>query len=327
VIGAAAIAKQHVIPALQRGRYASVVALASRDARRADTTAAQLGIGAAYGSYEALLADPNVDAVYIPLPNHLHVPWSIRALEAGKHVLCEKPIALSAQEAMTLVDAASAHPRLKVMEAFMYRFHPQWQRARALVETGAIGDVRAVHTWFSYFNDDPANVRNSVAAGGGALMDIGCYGVSVARFIFGREPTAVSAARDVDPRFGTDRLTAAVLTFGPAIGTFTCATQLIRHQRVDIVGTTGRIEIAVPFNPPADRPSRIWVQGHAAGGPEEIVLEPCNQYTIQGDLFSAAIMNDSDVPTPMTDAVANMSAIDAVTQSATRGAPTSVQTC
>ncbi len=317
VLGAAGIATKQVIPAMQRGRCTRVTAIASRDPARAEAVASQLDIARAHGSYEALLRDPDVDAVYVPLPNHLHVPWSIRALEAGKHVLCEKPVGMNAGEARQLEAAAAARPRLKVMEAFMYRFHPQWQRARALVREGAIGDVRAIHTWFSYHNVDPLNIRNMTEAGGGALMDIGCYGISVARFIFGLEPRRISAVSDVDARFGTDRQTAATLDFDGAAATFTCATQLARHQRVEIVGTGGRIEIAVPFNPPADRPGRILVERR--GATEEIAFEVCNQYTIQGDLFSRAALTGGDVPTPLADAVANMHAIDAVRESAACG--------
>ena len=311
---------------MQRGRHSRVTAIASRDRARAKAVAADLGVATAYGSYEDLLADPDVDAVYIPLPNHLHVPWSIRALDAGKHVLCEKPIGMSAGEAETLARAAAACPHLVVMEAFMYRFHPQWQRALELAGrdgAGAIGDVRAVHTWFTYFNDDARNIRNQKDAGGGALMDIGCYGISIARHVFGREPRRIAALSEIDPQFGTDRLTSATLEFDGAIGAFTCATQLARHQRVDILGTDGRIEIEVPMNAPPDRPSRIRLQrGGGRGAPaeiEEIVFPPCNQYTLQGDAFSLAVLAGSGAPTPLDDAVANMRAIDAVKMSAERG--------
>jgi predicted dehydrogenase len=240
-------------------------------------------------------------------------------------VLCEKPIALTAAEAGTLVAAAAQHPRLKVMEAFMYRVHPQWQRAHELVAAGEIGEVGAVHTLFSYFNDDPRNIRNRLDAAGGALMDIGCYGISAARFVLGREPGYVTSVSDRDARFGTDRLTAAVMNFGRATATFTCATQLMRHQRVDILGASGRIEIEIPFNPPIDRACRIWLhRGHEA---REITFESCNQYTIQGDLFSRAILDDADVPTPIADAVANMEVLDAVRQGAVSGALVAVRPC
>jgi len=285
----------------------------------------QFGIDRAYGSYEDLLADPDVDAIYIPLPNHLHLPWSLRTIEAGKHVLCEKPIGLTAADAERLADAASRNPRLKVMEAFMYRFHPQWRRARALVAEGAIGEVHAVQTWFSYFNDDPLNVRNMKDAGGGALMDIGCYGVSVARFITGREPRRATAVSQMDPRFGTDRLTAATLDFGDAVAAFTCATQLARHQRVDIGGSNGTIEIEAPFNPPIDR--RCTIVLRRGDRVEPIPLERANHYEQQIDAFSSAILADQAVPTPLSDAVANMRVIDAVRDSAAAGGWVDVPAC
>jgi predicted dehydrogenase len=310
VLSTAGIGTRHVIPAMQRGTHSTVSAIASRDLARAQLVAAKFGIAAAHGSYEALLADRDVDAVYIPLPNHLHVPWSVRALDAGKHVLCEKPIGLDAAEAGVLAAAAARHRSLKVMEAFMYRLHPQWERAHALVTGGAIGEVRAVQTAFAYFNVDPQNVRNQKDIGGGALMDIGCYGVSLSRFLFGREPVRAFGVSDVDPRFGTDRLTTAILDFGGGVGTFTCSTQLAPHQRVEILGADGRIDIDVPFNAPPDRPSRLWLT--RGGNREEVIFDPCNQYTIQGDRFSLAVLHDTPVPTPIADAVANMRVIDAI---------------
>jgi predicted dehydrogenase len=314
VLGAARIAVRQVIPAIQACGHGRVDAIASRDLGAAQRAAAQFDIGRACGSYDALVADPAIDAIYIPLPNHLHVPWSLRALEAGKHVLCEKPIGLTTAEARQLADAAARLPRLKVMEAFMYRFHPQWQRAKELAGSGAIGEVRAIHTWFSFFNADPLNVRNMKDIGGGALMDIGCYGISVARFITGREPRRVSARSDIDPNFGIDRLTTAVLDFGEAVGSFTCATQLGRHQRVDIGGSEGTIEIEIPFNPPVDRRCTIVLrQGDRV---EPIVLERANHYERQIAAFARSIEADQPVPTPLSDAVANMQVIDAVRESA-----------
>jgi predicted dehydrogenase len=318
VLGVASIAVRQVVPAIKASRHGVVTAIASRDAERARVNAAKLGVDAWCGSYDELLQRADVDAVYVPLPNHLHVPWSIRALEAGKHVLCEKPIALNAPEARALDDAARAHSGLKVMEAFMYRFHPQWVRAQSLVRDGAIGPIGTVQTFFSYFNDDAANVRNIAQMGGGALMDIGCYGISLSRFLFGREPVRVLGHMEFDPRFGTDRLTSAVLDFGGGSGTFTCATQLARHQRVNIVGARGRIEIEIPFNAPGDRRCHLYLQ--RGDETEEITFEPCNQYTVQADRFALAVLNDSPVPTPLDDAVRNMCVIDAVAKSARTGA-------
>ncbi|MES1259138.1 MAG: Gfo/Idh/MocA family oxidoreductase, partial [Gemmatimonadota bacterium] len=230
VLGTASIATRKMIPALQAAGNGELVAIASRDLAAAERAAASSGISQAFGSYQALLDDPDVDAIYIPLPNHLHVEWSIRALEAGKHVLCEKPIGLNALEARTLLEATRKHPQLKVGEAFMYRCHPRWDLVRTLVNEGAIGALRAVHTVFSYDNHDPANIRNVAAMGGGAWLDIGCYGVSVARWLYIAEPISVRGAQDVDPLFGTARQTTALLEFVGGTAAVMCATQLAPHQ-------------------------------------------------------------------------------------------------
>lgn len=314
ILGSAKIAERQVIPGLQLAESCVVTAIASRDRARAEAVAGRLGIPAALGSYEELLARDDVDAVYIPLPNHLHVPWAIRSLARGKHVLCEKPIAMSAAEARQLSDASRARPELKVMEAFMYRFHPQWIRARGLVADGRIGALRAVDTIFSYSNADPRNIRNQPEMGGGALMDIGCYGVSVARFLFDAEPTRVMGTMQHDPRFHTDRLTSAILEFDEGVATFTCGTQLAPFQRVQVMGSTGRLEIEIPFNAPADRPCRLWLQ--AGTSVEEIVVDSCNQYTAQGERFARSVLEGSAAPIPLGDAVANMDVIDAVVESA-----------
>ncbi len=320
VLSPANIGVEKVLPAMQRGEACEIVGVASRELSRAQAAADRLGIPRAYGSYEELLADPAIDAVYNPLPNQLHVPWSIKALQAGKHVLCEKPIALDAAEARRLADEAGRHPHLKVMEAFMYRFHPQWQRARQIVADGGIGELRTIQSFFSYYLDDPDNIRNRVDSGGGALMDIGCYTISLSRFIFDDEPKRVLGAMEYDPRFGTDRLTSGVLDFERGTATFTCATRLAPYQRVNIFGTEGRVEIEIPFNAPPDRPCRIWRYQRAGDTTEEIIFDIRDQYTIQGDLFSCAILDDTAVPTPISDAVANMRVIDAVVRSAKEGA-------
>ena len=317
VLSTAHIGTGTVIPAMQQGVYCEVAAIASRDRARGQSVAQQLGIPRSYGSYEELLADPNIDAVYIPLPNHLHVPWSIKALEAGKHVLCEKPIAPTAAEAQKLVDAAKQYPNLKIMEAFMYRFHPQWQQARQLVRDGSIGTLRTVQSFFSYYNDDPHNIRNIAEVGGGGMLDIGCYNVSLSRFIFGAEPQRVSAIVEYDPQLNTDRLDSGILDFGNGTSTFTCSTQLTPYQRVNIFGTEGRIEIEIPFNAPTTRPCKMWYQhGNTI---DEILLDTCNQYTLQGDMFAQAVLNNTPVPTPLEDAIANMRVIDAVIRSSKSG--------
>jgi predicted dehydrogenase len=314
VLSTADIGLSKVLPAMQQGQHCHIAGIASRSLAKAEAAAQRLGIPKAYGSYEELLEDAAIEAVYIPLPNHLHVPWSLKAMDAGKHVLCEKPIGLTSAEGQQLLDAADKVPHLKVMEAFMYRHHPQWQAARRLVVDGEIGELRTIQTFFAYYLTDPTNIRNIAEVGGGALMDIGCYCISLSRFIFGAEPQRVMGTIETDPRFRTDRLTSGMLEFEGGTSTFTCATQLEPYQRVNIVGTEGRIEIEIPFNAPPDRPCKIWLQ--QAEKVEEIVFDICDQYTIQGDLFSLAILNDTAVPTPLEDAVANMQVIEAIVRSA-----------
>ena len=318
VLGTAKIARQKVIPALQRSQHAEVVALASRSAERAERTARTLGVPSALGSYEALLESDAVEAVYIPLPNHLHVPWTLRALKAGKHVLCEKPLGMNAEETRQVAEEARQHPRLKVMEAFMYRHHPQWQRARALVEEGLLGPLRSVESTFSYYKSDPDNIRNRPEMGGGALMDIGCYCISAARFLFGRAPERVMGAVDADPKLQIDRRTSAVLDFGDGVSTFTCATQMAAHQRVSLFGERGKLVLPVPFTPPPDAAARLLLI--TDGETDELAFDAVDQYTLQGDLFSKAALTDTDVPTPIEDAVENMRVMDALVRSAERDA-------
>jgi predicted dehydrogenase len=314
ILSTARIGTEKVIPAMQQCKFGEVVAISSRSKESADAVAARLGIPIVHGSYESLLADENVDAVYNPLPTHLHVPWSIKALEAGKHVLCEKPIGLTSAEGQLLVDAGKKHPPLKLMEAFMYRHHPQWQKAKALVMEGQIGELRSIQSSFSYFNDNPADIRNQAEIGGGGLMDIGCYNISLSRFLFDAEPDRVLGHVEYDPRLETDRMASVILDFSRGTSSFTCSTQLTPYQRVHIFGTEGRVEIEIPFNAPPDQPCRIWHQ-RGRESIQEITFETCNQYTIQGDLFAQAILNDTPVPTPIEDAVANMKVIEAVLKS------------
>jgi predicted dehydrogenase len=321
VLGVAKIATEKVIPAMQRGEASEIAAIASRDLGKAKAAADKLGIARAFGSYEELLADGDIEAIYNPLPNDLHVPWTVRALKAGKHVLCEKPIALTADEARALLAARESSGNL-VAEAFMVRFHPQWRRAKELVASGAIGEVRAIQSFFGYRLLDPENLRNR-AIGGGALYDIGCYAILTARYIFGAEPVRVAAAIDRDPNFKTDRLTSAIVEFpGSRHLTFTVATQLSPHQRVTIVGDAGRIEIMIPFNAPPDRPTEIAIDTGADlfGGGRKVEQFPvCDQYTLQGDAFSRAIVEGRPLEFPLEDAIANMRVIDAVFRSAERG--------
>ena len=321
VLGAADIGLKRVIPGMQRGEVARVDAIASRDLAKAKAAASTHGIAKAYGSYEELLADPAIEAIYNPLPNELHVAWTVRALDAGKHVLCEKPIALNADEAKALV-AARARTGKLVAEAFMVRHHPQWRRAREIARSGAIGEARAIQTFFAYRLLDADNIRNK-PPGGGALYDIGCYAILTARFVFGAEPTRVVASLDVDAKFGTDRLASALIEFpGGRHLTFTCATQIQDYQRVTIVGEAGRVEVAVPFNALIDRPMRITIDSGVdlVGGGAKIEEFPtCDQYTLQGDAFSRAVLGEAALEFPIEDAIANMRVIDALFRSAKSG--------
>lgn len=315
VIGCADIAVRKVAPALQSSRRSEVLAIASRDQARASATASRLGIPRAYGSYEALLEDADVEAVYIPLPNHLHREWTNRAAAAGKHVLCEKPLAMTATEACEMIDAC-ADAGVLLMEAFMYRLHPMWRRVRSLVDDGAIGDLLAVQAIFTYRNLDPADIRNVEAYGGGAVMDIGCYPINVARWMFGAEPDDVVAAVRRDPDFGTDVMTSVVLDFAGRHASFTCSTQIEDDQRVELVGAAGRLVVEIPFNIPPDRPTRVLLV--AGGDPpvaptvEVIELPTADPYAVQGDAFAVAVRDGGPVPIPPADAVGNMTVIERI---------------
>ena len=321
VISPAKIGVEKVIPAMQKGALSRIDAIASRDLKRAKAAAARLGIAKAYGSYEELLADPSIEAIYNPLPNELHVPWSLQALAAGKHVLCEKPIALNAEEAKRLIAARDKSGKL-IAEAFMVRCHPQWRRTKEIARSGEIGEARAIHTFFSYHLLDPTNIRN-IPPGGGGMYDIGCYAIISGRYIFGAEPTRVVATLERDPKMGTDRLVSALLEFpGQRHLLFTCATQLSTMQRVTIVGDKGRVEIAIPFNAPPDRPTRISIDSGAdlfGGGARVEEFATCDQYTLQGDAFSRAVLGEEKLEFPIEDAVAQMRVIDALFKSAKSG--------
>ncbi|MGH9538595.1 MAG: Gfo/Idh/MocA family protein [Terriglobales bacterium] len=318
VLSTAAIGLKKVIPGMQRGKWTEVTAIASRDRRRADEAARALGIARSYGSYEELLADPEIEAVYNPLPNQLHVPWSIKAAEAGKHVLCEKPLSLTVAEAKTLL-AVRDRTGVKIGEAFMVRTHPQWLRTRELIGSGRIGALRSVVGFFSYFNRDAANIRNIPHYGGGGMMDIGCYPITTSRFIFDEEPSRVLGLVERDPEMKIDRLASAILDFPSGQSTFTCSTQLVPYQRMQFLGTKGRIEIEIPFNAPVDRPGCIFIDDGRdlfGGGVVTESFPVCDQYTIQADAFSRAVREGTEVPVSLEDAVKNMAVIEAVLRSA-----------
>ena len=319
VLSTASIGRVKVIPAIQNAPHCEVVAIASRDAGVAASVAESLGIPRAHGSYEALLADPEVEAVYIPLPNHLHAQWTIAAAKAGKHVLCEKPLALTPPDAERMIEVADREG-VRLMEAFMYRLHPSWVAARELVAAGRIGRLTAVQSWFSYFNDDPTNIRNIVETGGGALYDIGCYSINLSRMLFGAEPDRVEGMIVRDPATGTDVVTSGMLRFGDGVATFTCSTRAEDDQRVHVYGSAGRISIEIPFNIPPDRPTRIFV---AAGGDppvapliETMTFDAADPYTVEADAFAEAILEGRPVPVPPSDAVANLRVIEALVAAA-----------
>lgn len=313
IMGTAKIAREWVIPALQKSRHNEVVAVASRDAQRASECARQLNIPIMLSSYEELLARDDIDAVYNPLPNHLHVPMTIKAVEAGKHVLCEKPLGLNASEVVELMHCVEKAPQIVVMEAFMYRFHPQWQRAIELINKGEIGDVQAVHAHFSYFNRDPNNVRNKPGIGGGGLLDIGCYCVSAARTIFQREPHRVCALLDKDSGFGVDRHSSAVMDFAPGSATFHCSTQSAPSQSVQVTGSVGTLTIENPFYH-RGVPSRLLLR--RSDEDQTIVIGSHDHYVTQADAFAAAVLNEQPSPAPLADALANMRVLDALFESA-----------
>ncbi len=321
ILGVASIATRKVIPGMQKGDWSEVAAIASRDLRKAQRAAEELKIPKAYGSYEELIADPEIEAIYNPLPNHLHVPWSIKAAEAGKHTLCEKPIALNAAEAETL-RAARDRYNVKIGEAFMVKTNPQWLRIREIIRSGRIGQLNMIVTIFSYFNRDVSNVRHKTEWVGGGLLDIGCYPITLSRWLYNAEPKRVCGVVENDPEFGTDRLASAVMEFPSGQSIFSVGTQTNYLQQMTLVGSSGRINVEIPFSPPPNRRMQITV----ADGMEFIggksmpeIIPPADQYTIQGDEFSKAIRNDTEVPVPLEDAIANMKVIDAIFRSSSSG--------
>jgi predicted dehydrogenase len=306
---------------MQRGTRTAIAAIASRELSRAQEAASALGIPTAYGSYDELIDDPSIEAIYNPLPNHLHLYWTTRAANAGKHVLCEKPLGVTEGDAVAFIELRD-RARVKIQEAFMVRTHPQWLKAREIVQSGRLGALRGMLGAFSYYNVDPINIRNIAAYGGGALFDIGCYFVMTSRFIFGAEPRRVVAAMDRDPEFDTDRLTSMMVDFGAATFVGTCATQMTPHQRIQILGSKARLEIEIPFNAPPDRACRLFFDARGVlGGSsvETIEIAACDQYTIQGDLFSQAIQDGQPQVYPLEESRANVRVMDALRRSAQDG--------
>ncbi len=323
VLSTADIARTKVIPGMRRAARTEVAAIASRDGSRAAQVAAELGIERSHDSYEALLADPGLDAVYIPLPNHLHADWTLRAAEAGKHVLCEKPLAMASEDARRMIDGCRA-AGVHLAEAFMYRLHPSWVAVRELVASGRIGKLTAVQSWFSYFNDDQANIRNVRAAGGGALYDIGCYCVNLSRMLFDAEPTRVQASLTRDPLGGTDVLTSAMLEFDGGVASFTCSTRAEDDQRVHIYGTQGRISIGIPFNIPPDRPTEVFVT--SGGDPpvapdtQTLTFAVADPYAVEFERFADVVLDGAAPPVPADDPIGNLEVMERIFAAAEPGA-------
>jgi predicted dehydrogenase len=320
ILSTANIGMAKVTPGIQKSAHSEVVAIASRDLGKAQDAARKLGIPKAYGSYEELFADPDIDAIYNPLPNHLHVPMTVAAAKAGKHVLCEKPIALDAKDAEAL---RQCPPDRIILEAFMIRFHPQWLRAREIVRSGELGEVRAINAVFSYFNADPANVRNQADIGGGGILDIGCYPVTAARFLFEGEPSRVVSLVERDPAFKTDRLASVLADFGNGRQlNFICSTQLTPHQRVQVLGTRSKLEIIIPFNAPPDERTAITID---TGAPidgslaRREILPACDQYTEQAEAFALAVLGEKPLPWGIEDSIASMKVLDAIVASEKTG--------
>jgi predicted dehydrogenase len=320
ILSTAGIATEKTIPGIRRAARCEVVAIGSRDVARARAVADRHGIARVHGSYEALLADPDVDAVYIPLPNHLHGEWTIAAARAGKHVLCEKPLATTAAEAERMIGVCRAEG-VTLMEAFMYRLHPSWVAVRELVASGRIGRLTAVSSWFSYYNDDPANIRNIREYGGGALFDIGCYSVNLSRMLFGSEPVRVEASIVRDATSGVDVLTSGLLEFPGGVATFTCSTRAEPDQQVHVYGTDGRISIGIPFNIPPDRPTHVYLT--AGGDPpvdphtETLTFPAADPYAVEADRFAEVVLDAMPLPTPAEDSVDNLRVIERLFAAAT----------
>jgi len=318
ILGAAAIAVDKIIPALQQSSCCLVEALASRSPDKARLISNRFSIPKAYDSYEALLRDKQIDAVYIPLPNSLHVEWSILALNAGKHVLCEKPLGINAPDVIHLMEAAARHPELKVMEAFMYRFHPQWLGVREIIRTGKIGELRQVHSVFSFFDEDPSSILNIEKLGGGSLLDIGCYCISLSRYLYDDEPRKLLSYLEIDGRFETDRHGSVIMVYGAdKTATFICHTQLSEFQKVTILGSSGRIEMITPFIVEPEEPAILQV--HSGTKAETITLDPCNQYILQFEQFVRSIVDRNNVPISLQDSLNNMKVLDAIVKSAKSG--------
>ena len=323
VLGAAAIATGRTMPAMLEAPSATLLALASRDLAKAQAVAQTLGIPRVYASYEALLADPQVDAVYVPLPNQLHFEWALRCLQAGKHVLCEKPLCLSADQVSQLC-AARDRTQRHIEEGFGFRNHPQWAKLDELLASDAIGPVRAVHATLAKQFLDPLDVRNNPATGGGALYDLGSYAISACNLIFKRQPARVVAALERDPTFGIDRLSSAILDYGNAHALLTVATQSGpcnwgTHQQLSVLGANGWLRLTFPYA--HGRPSACQIElgdSSSVGSfpTQTFHFEPANQYTLQIERFSRLLLGHEAPSWPIEDALHTLRVIEALFVSA-----------
>lgn len=320
VLGASKIAIEKVIPAMSNHGQFEVNAIASRNLGKAKAAAEKLDIPRFFGSYEDLIQDPDIDAVYIPLPNDLHVDYTLKCIEAGKHVLCEKPLSLKAEEIESLIKARNKH-QVKVGEAFMVKSHPQWIKTKEMVQKGELGKVSLVHGFFSYHNTKPENIRNKPEHGGGAIWDIGCYPVFTSRYVLGEEPVRVVASLDYDKDFGTDKIASAILQFPSARVVFSVSTQLVPYQRMQFFGDKKEMEVRIPFNAPPDKPCEIRIhQGDIFNENfETLTFDTCSQYTLQAEAFTRAITEDTEVPVSLENAMANARVLEAIFQSAKEG--------
>ncbi len=313
VLGCAKIAREHLIPAIQQSTTSEVVAIASRSLEKAKGVAEEFNIPKAYDSYSELLDDPDIDIIYNPMPNHLHVPWSVKAVEAGKHVLCEKPLGLSADDIQPLLASVQKHPNIRVMEAFMYRFHPQWVKAKEIMDSGVLGDIKLMDATFTYNSFDPDNVRYQKEIGGGGLLDVGCYCISAARYLFAREPKRVIGVLEEEPSCKVDRHVTGMLDFTDGMARFSSSMQVECTQNVSVLGTKGRMVLESPFFLPEHKQSRILL---TCEGVEEVIsIDNVNHYVCQVDALAGAIQSSQSVPTPLSDALANMKVIDALFES------------
>ena len=320
ILGAAKIAREKVIPAMKGGDGYQVYGIASRSEDRASMVAEQLGIQKAYGSYEALIADPDIHVIYNPLPNHLHVEYTLKCIEAGKHVLCEKPLALNSSDIHKLIEARDKFG-VKVGEAFMVDAHPQWLKTRELVQSGSLGKMKLIQGAFSYHNVDPQNIRNIADYGGGAMWDIGCYPVHTSRFVLGEEPVRAVALMDFDKEFGSDTVSSVILQFPSTQVVFSVGTQLVPFQRMHFVGDKKRLEIKIPFNAPNDRQTLVQIDAGdiLQENIEQLTFPIADQYGLQAAAFTKAIIEDAEVPVSLENALANTKALEAIFKSAKEG--------